>query len=272
MHYGIDIAPLGDLADPRKLVQLAQAAEAAGWEAVFVWDHLGFVWGIPAADPWVALAAIAQATTRIKLGPAVTPVARRRPQVLAHTVATLDVLSEGRVIFGAGLGGVPKEFSAFGESDVARERAEKLDEGLALMDRLWQGEMVSHEGKHYVMRDVQLAPLPVQRPRVPVWIGAQSQLALRRTARWDGWMIADDEMPQLTKSPAWVAEQVASIHQQRISKNAFDVAMTGRMLPSERDLLRKYEAAGVTWWLETIQTRFQSFEELLALVKTGPMD
>ena len=104
MHYGIDIAPLGDLADPRKLVQLAQAAEAAGWEAVFVWDHLGFVWGTPAADPWVALAAIAQATTRIKLGPAVTPVARRRPQVLAHTVATLDVLSEGRVIFGAGLG------------------------------------------------------------------------------------------------------------------------------------------------------------------------
>src|SRR5919106_687642 len=105
MRYGIYLANIGTYSDPRKAVRFAQAAEANGWEAIFVWDHLAFTWGPPAADPWVTLSAIAQATERIKLGTAVTPVARRRPQVLANQVATLDVLSGGRVIFGDGLGG-----------------------------------------------------------------------------------------------------------------------------------------------------------------------
>ena len=105
MRYGIVTGNLGDHADPRVAVRLARAAEAAGWEAFFVWDHLGFVWGAPSGDPCVILSAVAACTTRLKLGLAITPLARRRPQVVANALASLDLLSGGRAIFGAGLGG-----------------------------------------------------------------------------------------------------------------------------------------------------------------------
>ena len=94
------------------MVEVAQAAEAAGWEALLIWDHLGYVWGAPSADPWVVLAAAAQATVR---------------------------LSGGRVIFGAGLGGVAEEFTAFGEPAAAGDRAAMLDEGLDVVTALWPG-------------------------------------------------------------------------------------------------------------------------------------
>jgi hypothetical protein len=124
MRYGIVTANLGEYADPRVAVRLARVAEAAGWEAFFVWDHLGFVRGVSSGDPYVILSAVAASTTRLKLGLAVTPLARRRPQVVANAVASLDLLSGGRAIFGAGLGGVPDEFTAFGESGDARQENE----------------------------------------------------------------------------------------------------------------------------------------------------
>jgi alkanesulfonate monooxygenase SsuD/methylene tetrahydromethanopterin reductase-like flavin-dependent oxidoreductase (luciferase family) len=88
----------------------------------------------------VILAAVAQATALLRLGTSVTPLPRRRPQVLASTLSTLDRLSQGRVIFGAGLGGVAEEFTAFGEPGDARQRAQRLDEGLGLLRRLWAGQ------------------------------------------------------------------------------------------------------------------------------------
>ena len=110
MRQGLCVANIGSYADPRTVVALGQEAEAAGWEALLLWDHLGFVWGPPSADPWTTLAAVAATTERVRLGTAVTPVARRRIQVLANQVATLDVLSGGRVVFGAGLGGAAQTY------------------------------------------------------------------------------------------------------------------------------------------------------------------
>jgi alkanesulfonate monooxygenase SsuD/methylene tetrahydromethanopterin reductase-like flavin-dependent oxidoreductase (luciferase family) len=92
MRYGIVTANLGDYADPRPAVRLARAAGAAGWEALFVWDHLGSVRGVPSGDPWVILSAVATSTSRLTLGLAVTPLARRRPQVVANALASLDLL------------------------------------------------------------------------------------------------------------------------------------------------------------------------------------
>ena len=148
MRYGIVMSNLDDYADPRLAIRLARAAEEAGWEAFFVWDHLGFVWGSPSSDPWISLSAVAISTTHLKLGTAITPLARRRPQVVANALASLDLLSRGRVIFGAGLGGVAEEFTAFGEPDDAKERARILDEGLMVLDRLWSGEPLTHHGQH----------------------------------------------------------------------------------------------------------------------------
>src|SRR5262245_14574436 len=140
VRYGIEIVNLGEYADPRPLIQIARAAEDAGWEALFVWDHLAFVWGVPSGDPWVALAGVAAVTRKLMLGTGVTPLPRHRPHVLAQTLTTLDRLSDGRVVLGAGLGGVSGEYTAFGESGDHKLHAAMLDEGLDVLDRLWSGE------------------------------------------------------------------------------------------------------------------------------------
>ena len=133
MRFSINIPNFGDFADAATVARVASAAEAAGWDALFLWDHVvhdkrsrrSF------GDPWMLLTAAALATTRIKLGPMVTPVPRRRPQQLARQVSTLDNLSDGRVIFGAGLGGpIEDEYGSFGEPTDPRLLAERLDEGL----------------------------------------------------------------------------------------------------------------------------------------------
>lgn len=271
MRYGIMIPNLGDYADPRVVIQLAQAAEGAGWEGLFIWDHLGYVWGAPSGDPWVILAAVAASTTRLRLGSAVTPLPRRRPQVVATTLATLDILSGGRVIFGSGLGGVPEEFEAFGDPGDTKQRAAMLDEGLAILDRLWSGERVTHRGVHYTVDGVTLAPLPVQRPRIPIWIGGESAPALRRAARWDGWVAGTvDADGTINKPPEQIGAMVAAIRAHRATDAPFEVAVDGYSEPGAATLPREYEAAGATWWLESIHGFRGSLGEMLARVSAGP--
>jgi alkanesulfonate monooxygenase SsuD/methylene tetrahydromethanopterin reductase-like flavin-dependent oxidoreductase (luciferase family) len=271
MRYGIVVANLKEYSDPRVAVELAKAAEEAGWEAFFVWDHLGFVWGQPSCDPWVVLAAVAASTPRLKLGTALTPLARRRPQVVANALASLDLLSRGRVVFGAGLGGVAEEFTAFGDPGDAKERAARLDEGLTVQDRLWSGASVSHRGPHYAVEGVSLAPLPLQRPRVPIWIGGEGAPALRRAARWDGWLApATNPDGTMAKSPERIAEMVAEIRRHRTTDAPFEVAVDGYSEPGDPTLPRAYEAAGATWWLESIHGMRGPLEENVARVEAGP--
>jgi alkanesulfonate monooxygenase SsuD/methylene tetrahydromethanopterin reductase-like flavin-dependent oxidoreductase (luciferase family) len=241
---------------------VAEAAEAAGWDGVFIWDHLAFVWNAPAADPWTELAAIAVSTERVVIGPAVTPVARRRPHVLAHQVATLDRLSGGRVVFGAGLGGSPAEFGRFGEPTDDKVRAAMLDEGLDVMRQLWSGRDVTHRGEYYVVDGVTLAPTPVQE-HVPVWIGGNRPASLRRAARWDGWLADSADPTGMTLSPDDVARSV-----ERIGRDdGFDVAVLGQ---SDRGDPTEYERAGATWWLENLHDMRGSLDDVLALVGRGP--
>jgi probable F420-dependent oxidoreductase len=271
VRYGIDIANLGRYADPGIVVATARAAEAAGWEALFVWDHLGFVWGAPSADPWVVLAAVAQATRRLLLGTAVTPLPRRRPAVLATTVATLDRLSGGRVILGVGTGGVAAEFTAFGEPGGAVDRAAMLDEGLKVVTGLWSGRPVTHAGRFYRVDGVTLAPPPVQRPRVPVWIGGASPAARRRAARWDGWVVGcDDEQGDMVVPPERIAANAAEIAGQRPADDAFDIAVIGASGGAGDPIASAYAKAGATWWLEHIHARRGSHESMLARIAAGP--
>ncbi len=273
MRYGVVIANIRDYADPRVAVRLARAAEEAGWEGFFIWDHLGFVWDVPSADPWVTLSAVAASTERIKIGTDVSPLARRRPHLVANALATLDVLSGGRVIFGTGLGGVPREFAAFGDPGDAKERAAMLDEGLEVLDRLMSGEELMHHGEHYKVEGITLSPLPVQRPRVPVWIGGEAKPALRRAARWDGWLASAtplDGTVEMSRSPEQIAALVGEINRHRTSGVPFDVALDGYSEPGDPTLPRAYEKSGATWWLESVHGRRGTLDEVLERVEAGP--
>ena len=174
MRHGLSLAPFGQLADPRVVAALAADAERAGFDGVFLWDHMYRADPFrPVADPWIALAAVAAATDRIRLGPLVTPVARRRPQKLARETTTLDHLSGGRLIVGVGLGvNTGGELTRFAEEDDDRIRGDRLDEGLDLLSRLWSGEEVSHHGPHFTADAVRFLPRPVQEPRIPIWVAA----------------------------------------------------------------------------------------------------
>jgi probable F420-dependent oxidoreductase len=266
VRHGLCVANTGTYSDPRTVAALAEEAEQTGWEALLVWDHLGFVWGPPAADPWVTLAAVAARTTSLVLGTDVTPVPRRRPHVLAHQVATLDVLSGGRVVFAAGIGGVASEFTSFGEEGDPRARAEMLDEGLEVLRGLWSGERVEHHGRHYTVDGVTLAPRPAQ-ARLPIWVGGNSRAALRRAARYDGWA-ADTTNPQgMTLSPDDVARSVETILALRTDHEPFDVAVMGHADQADPGA---YAAVGATWWLENVHDMRGSFDDMLALVASGP--
>ena len=188
---GIFVAPFDGLSEPAVLAALAAEAESSGWDGVFVWDHLLYVPPVQAiADPWICLAAIALATTRLQLGPMVTPLSRRRVQVLAKQAVTLDRLSGGRLVLGFGLGddGESGELSRFGETVDPRVRAAALDEGLDLLRGLLSGEPVDHDGEHHTARGVRFLPAPARPGGIPIWIGARwpNAAPLRRAARHDG--------------------------------------------------------------------------------------
>src|ERR1700676_703002 len=189
MQYAFDLANFGPYADPRVLADLAHQAEESGWDGFFIWDHIQVSWPDAVGDPTVQLAAIAIATKRIKFGPMVTPLPRRHPWKLAREAAALDHLSGGRLILGIGLGGDWfGELSAFGYPVDDVERAEILDDGLAIVTGLLSGEPFSFAGKHYTIKPTQFLPKPIQSPHIPIWIAGTwpRPRPFRRAARYDG--------------------------------------------------------------------------------------
>ena len=164
-------------------VRLAVAAEAAGWDGLSIWDSLGVSLGTSAPDPFVALAAVASATTRLRLIASVIALPRRRPQLVAQSAATLDRWSGGRLVLGVGSGGEPGDFLSFGEPFEPKERAPMMDESLVLVDAFLRGQTVHHERPTWIVRDSAVGPRPIQQPRPPIWLGGMKPGALRRAAR-----------------------------------------------------------------------------------------
>jgi alkanesulfonate monooxygenase SsuD/methylene tetrahydromethanopterin reductase-like flavin-dependent oxidoreductase (luciferase family) len=262
--------------DPADLVRLGIGAERAGLDGYFLWDHLVHSdsgQGPPIVDPWQVLAVVAAGTSRIKLGTMITPVARRRPWRLAKEVTTLDLLSGGRVILGVGLGAPARaEFGLFGEPADARVRAELLDEGLEILTGLWTGQTFSHQGKHFAVGPVRFSPSPVQRPRVPIWVGgvlpAGGLLAraarwvagahppsgpVARAARWDGFVPIHPGRPGDRATVGEIAAVRDKIAGLRGTTADFDIAVWGELDSAGRVAahLPGYRDAGATWWLES---------------------
>jgi alkanesulfonate monooxygenase SsuD/methylene tetrahydromethanopterin reductase-like flavin-dependent oxidoreductase (luciferase family) len=229
LRHGLYLAPFDELADPQKLVELALDAEVHGWDGVFLWDHI--TWRQPVravADPWVALSAIAAHTRRVRLGPLVTPLARRRVHKVARETVTLDRLSGGRLVLGVGLGSSGSgELERFGEIVERRGRARLLDDGLRRLAEFWAGEF---------------EPRPVQEPRIPVWVAGRwpHPRPIRRAAAWDG--MFPIELP----SPEALAQLAGQIARQRgDDQSPFDLVVD--LEPGTE--LDPWQQAGATWIL-----------------------
>jgi alkanesulfonate monooxygenase SsuD/methylene tetrahydromethanopterin reductase-like flavin-dependent oxidoreductase (luciferase family) len=272
LRQGIFIAPFDELSDPRLLADLAVQAERRGWDGVFLWDHIQYDEHVgQVSDVWVTLGAMAYATERVLLGALVTPLARRRPWKLSREIVTLDHLSGGRMVLGLGVGGDRLgEMDGFGEQTDIRVRAEMLDEGLELLEELWSGEPVDHAGEHYQAHARPFLPRPVQRPRIPVWLGARwpNRGPIRRAARWDG-------VFPIAIEPEQVAEMVAEIETLRgPDAGPFDVCL--RDLPGADPT--PWARAGATWLLTELGPAYwapgggptPSLAELRAAIDAGP--
>jgi alkanesulfonate monooxygenase SsuD/methylene tetrahydromethanopterin reductase-like flavin-dependent oxidoreductase (luciferase family) len=266
MRWALDVPNFGDFADIRLIADVAAAAEGAGWDGFFIWDHIApaFMSGtsVPTADVTVALTAIALSTERIRFGALVTPLPRRRVQKVAREFASLDQLSGGRLVCGVGLGFPPDtEYEAFGEPSSEVARAQHLDESLEVLSRLWSGAPVDFDGERVVAHAAAFEPRPVQQPRVPIWVAATwpgRQGPIQRAARWDG--IAP--IPPDPEHQFLTPDDVRAVLDAVGRDEGFDLVANGGpdAIPAD------YERAGATWWLEVAFTR----DDALARARAGP--
>jgi alkanesulfonate monooxygenase SsuD/methylene tetrahydromethanopterin reductase-like flavin-dependent oxidoreductase (luciferase family) len=261
--------PLFDeLADPALVAQLATEAEDGGWDGFFVWDHVH--WREPVrelADPQIALAAIAAATERIRLGVMVTPLARRRPVKVARETASLDRLSGGRLTVGVGLGSdeFGSEYTITGEELDAKARAGMLDESLEILLAAWSGETVSHRGEHYTVDAMRFLPRPEQRPRIPVWVAGfyGRPRPLRRAARYDGFFPVNLERPEQL---ADIEADLAELRDEGGRSGDYDLIAA---LPVGTDP-GPYAEAGASWWMVEFPSENLTAKLVRDVIAAGP--
>jgi alkanesulfonate monooxygenase SsuD/methylene tetrahydromethanopterin reductase-like flavin-dependent oxidoreductase (luciferase family) len=263
VEYGVALPTGGECGDPTFLLELAELAEGTGWDGIFLEDYICYQ-GDPAnptCDTWAALAAMAVRTTRVTLGVEVVALTRRRPWKVAREAATIDVLSDGRLVLGVGIGDQ-------GDPGYTHVRAELLDEGLAILDGLLRGEPFSFEGKHFRFDEVTFLPPPVQTPRVPIWIGGgyPNPRAIERALRWDG-----SCMYRRAGGPLR-GDDVRDLRG-RAGDRPWTQAVGGWPrrddLDEELEHRREVAVAGADWWVEWIEPADR--ETMRAAVERGPL-
>jgi alkanesulfonate monooxygenase SsuD/methylene tetrahydromethanopterin reductase-like flavin-dependent oxidoreductase (luciferase family) len=259
MKFSVTVGAVGAERDPRGLAELARAVEDSGWDALFLEDYLVYQGDAsePTYDPWICLAAMAMATSRIRIGTTVTPLPRRSPWKVAAETVALDHLSNGRFVLGVGIG---DRGDPFLPALTPKVLAEMLDESLTVIDRLWTGQRVSFTGEHYQLDDVQLTARPVQKPRIPIWVGGDLLVPAvrRRILRWDGscaYKGRTDAPQQLTP------DDVRRLLAERGAADGFDVKVSGGDPAA-------FAAAGATWWGRWIPPT--GVADTLAVVRSGP--
>ena len=273
VRFGLFFPQFEELADPARVAELAVMAEEAGWSGFFLWDHMLARPGMAICDPWIAMAAVATATRDIRFGAMVTPLARRRPWVMARQAAALDRLSGGRLVIGVGLGDDGwREFSSFGDASEPRERGVLLDESLEVLRRLLTGEDVDFDGDRLHVHSTPFLPKPAQDP-LPVWVAGRwpNRAPLARAARMQGCFpifAGDPDFPY--------ADDVAGVRAELTRLGApddYDLAITGKMRRLDSDERAKAVATAesnrVTWLLEGFGPGL-SVAEFEAVVAAGP--
>lgn len=281
MKYGVYLPNFGDEVTPMALAELARDAEKAGWDGFFIWDHLLYNKSqkLKVVDPWIVLTAVAMVTKRIHFGTTLTPLARRRPWQFARESTTLDNLSGGRLILSVGLGDPPDaDFAFFGEDPDPKVRAEKLDEGLDILDGLWSGKKFHYQGKHYNIQGVTFLPTPLQKPRIPIWVGGfwPNKGPFIRAAQWDG-VLPLKKYGGVFVGPEDLAEIMAFIKQHRKIElgTSYDAVVIGtrpglgKKASATKKTLADLENSGATWWLQSLYMERNSVEQMRAAIRQG---
>ncbi len=203
MRFGFSLPVRGSLANHEGLVSIAQHGERLGFASATIADHIVFPTAVESKYPYDAsgnhpstgdaieplslMAFVAGCTTTLRFITSVLILPHRNPVLAAKMIATIDVLSQGRVTLGVGVGWLREEFAALGTADFDR-RGAVSDEYVAIFKKLWSQGPVDHHGEFYNFAPLRCEPRPVQRPHPPIWVGGHSKAALRRTARYaDGW-------------------------------------------------------------------------------------
>jgi alkanesulfonate monooxygenase SsuD/methylene tetrahydromethanopterin reductase-like flavin-dependent oxidoreductase (luciferase family) len=280
VQYGLSLPTGGECGDPRFVLDLAERAERAGWDGLFLEDYVCYSGDRTAAtcNVWAVLAAVAVRTTRMRLGTEVTPLPRRRPWNVAREAAAVDQLSGGRMILGVGVGDTGEaintdaSFVSFGEERAPRRRGEMLDEGLEIIAGLWSREPFSHHGTYYEVDSITFEPQPVQQPRIPIWIGGgyPNPRPTRRALRWDGCCLYKETHggPWEDMSP----DDVRSLREAAGDRHyTIAVGGTGRRdnWQAERDHIEAVGEAGADWWIEWVRPGERSV--MVKAVERGPL-
>lgn len=253
LKYAVGLPTVGEFGDARVLVELAVSAEEHGWDGVYLWDHLLYHdrrW--PVVNSVVTLSAIAAVTRRVRIGVLMAALPRRRVQVVARETATLDTLSGGRLVYGAGIGSMDAEYAEFDEDPDLRVRAGHLDTALAALTGYWE----------------QWRPAPVQQPRIPIWCPGRwpVRAGLRRAARWDGAMPTFAEYGPGQPVPVdEVGRVVDYLAAQRGDLDGFDIAIEGDSRGVDPS---RYP--GLTWWIEAMGWWRGGVTEARARISAGP--
>ncbi|MGE0796146.1 MAG: LLM class flavin-dependent oxidoreductase [Acidimicrobiia bacterium] len=271
MRAALTLPPFGEWSDPRTIMAMAAEAEAAGWDAFFLWDHVSWnpVWGgtPPIADPWLCLAAAATVTARVRLGTMVTPLARRRPQKVAREIVTLDRLSGGRAVLGVGLGD-DHDFVSFGEP--LRGRGARLDESLAVLAGMLGGGPVDLDGEHLVVHCPPLLPGPVG-ATIPIWVGGHwpNPAPFARAARHDGVVPRkrDD-----VDGGVFTVDDLVAVREAvgRVDDGFAYVASGSTASPSDTAAVGAWRDAGANWWLESLHPWGGAAPAMRDRVRAGP--
>jgi len=262
MHFGFSLPGRGALAKPDVLLKLAEKADALRYSSLFVTDHVVIPttyrskypysptgqaaadWNQGYLEPLALMSYLAGATERIHFGTSVLVIPYRNPVVTAKMLATLDVMSGGRVILGVGVGWLEEEFEALAAPPYP-ERGRVTDEYLRLMRECWTREPVEWKGRYYAMAEVSALPKPLQKGGIPIWTGGHTDAALRRTGEIaDGWHPIGHRPPAVLHPPEY-AEKVAIIHgwAQKAGRNPADITLSFRA-PLEVLPARGQPAAG----------------------------
>ena len=264
LRQGLFFPPFDVLSDPARVAEVGGEAERAGWDGVFVWDHLLYADPVrEIADPWICLAALAMATERVRIGPMVTPLARRRPAIVARQAASLDRLSGGRMVLGFGLGddGSAGELSKFGEELDPAARGRALTEALQVTAGLLSGAEVRHKGPRYTVDHVTFLPPPVQQGGIPIWLGGRwpSRAPLRRALGYDG--VFTIGLPGPSELRQW-CESISSMD----AKPGFEIVVCG----GPDDDPAPWAAAGATWWLTQLGPYHLDLDQVHDVARSGP--